>query len=112
MSVVDISIAQIEEITANLIQRIHLVDYEELANFAEQRELLVHSIIQNQELVSDGHRQRILALKSYDEIILSKMEDYKIEASKWLSKQGSIREQKNAYSATYSLDSYFVDHKK
>ncbi|MBT2291618.1 hypothetical protein J7E73_21315 [Paenibacillus albidus] len=109
---IDNSIKQLEEITAALIQRLDLVGYEELAVFAEQRETLVYQIIESQELISNEHSLRLTKLGEYDQFILSRMEGFKNEASNWLSKQGAIREQKNAYGASYNVDSFFVDHKK
>ncbi|NUU60929.1 hypothetical protein [Paenibacillus agri] len=111
-TVIDTSLKQLEDITAILLQRIDLVSYEELSTFADERELLVQHITDSQESISSGHVTRLKELQKYDQVILSKMEEYKNEASKWLSRQGAIREQKNAYGASYNVDSFFVDHKK
>ncbi len=111
-TILDNLLKQLEDLTATLLQRIDLVTYEELAVFTDKRELLVHQIIESQELLSKEHSQRLTKLGEYDSIILSQMESYKNEASKWLSKQGAIREQRNAYGASYNVDSFFVDHKK
>ncbi|OBZ07894.1 hypothetical protein A8L34_25020 [Bacillus sp. FJAT-27264] len=110
--VIDTSLKKLEDITATLLQKIDLVSYEELSTFADERELLVQRIIDSQEFISSEHVTRLKELKEYDQVILFKMEDFKNEASKWLSKQGAIREQKNAYGASYNVDSFFVDHKK
>ncbi|MFF2912227.1 hypothetical protein [Paenibacillus sp. NPDC057934] len=112
MSAIDKHLGQLEEITFALLQRVELVHYEELEAFSEKREMLVHQIIDCREFITDEHKQRLLELGKYDQVVLSKMESFKNEASKWLTKQGSIREQKNAYGASYSTESYFIDHKK
>lgn len=111
-SPMEVFIGQLEAITATLLQNIEQSSYEELAAFSDQRELVVIQIIESEEVISYEHNKRLTRLGEYDQLILSKMQGYKNEASTWLSKQGAIREQKNAYGAAYNADSYFVDHKK
>ncbi|NOU79243.1 hypothetical protein GC101_10160 [Paenibacillus sp. LMG 31459] len=108
----EVFIGQLEAITASLLQNIEQASYPELAAFSEQREQIVQQMLESKEVLSNEHNERITRLGEYDQLILSKMQGFKNEASTWLSKQGAIREQKNAYGAAYNVDSFFVDHKK
>ncbi|MEK3772577.1 hypothetical protein MKY14_29065 [Paenibacillus sp. FSL R5-0887] len=108
----EVFIGQLETITASLLQSIEHASYEDLAVFSEQRELIVLQMIELEEVLSNDHYKRLTRLGEYDQLILSKMQCFKNEASTWLSKQGAIREQKNAYGAAYNVDSFYVDHKK
>jgi len=111
MSNVEQYVDQLDSLTTTLVQKIENVSYEELALFSDQREQLILSIQGTGEILNGILRQRLQKLSSFDSIILSRMNDFKYEASEWLSKQGAIKEQKNAYNSNYIANSMFFDQK-
>jgi len=112
MRTIDEQITELEEMTTTLIKRLKLVDYEELTAFTERREQLVHKMQMGQEDLTVEHKQRLRKLIEHDEVILSTMNSLKQKAGEWLLKQESVKEQKNAYGASYTVESMFIDHKK
>ncbi|MBO3285301.1 hypothetical protein MKY98_23820 [Paenibacillus sp. FSL M8-0228] len=104
-------VTQLESVTKELIERIHQVSYTELSQYAEQREKISRKIISNQQKLTEADKKRIKQLSVFDEVILSKMESFKTEASEWLTKKGTIQGQQAAYNAKYTPDSLFFDRR-
>ncbi|WP_342427306.1 hypothetical protein [Paenibacillus sp. FSL L8-0158] len=109
MSAVQEYVTQLERATIELIERIHRVSYMELSQYADQREKISLKIISNQQQLTETDKKRIQQLTVFDEAILSKMESFKVEASEWLAKKGTIQDQQAAYNAKYTPDSLFFD---
>ncbi|MCP3807913.1 hypothetical protein NLX78_11790 [Paenibacillus sp. Lou8.1] len=102
-------VTQLESVTIELIERIHQVSYTELSQYSDQREKISRKIISNQQSLTEADKKRIQQLTRFDEVILSKMESFKTEASEWLAKKGTIQGQQAAYNAKYTPDSLFFD---
>ncbi|MNC23814.1 hypothetical protein D3C75_718490 [compost metagenome] len=111
MSTLGEYINELELLTAEIVRSIDQIGYEQLAAFSEQREQLVFSIESQIAMLTPEYKQRLQKLSGFDKIILSKMEYYRQDASEWLAKQGTIKVQKNAYTAHYSANSMFFDRK-
>ncbi|MFE4712070.1 hypothetical protein ACFRAM_14470 [Paenibacillus sp. NPDC056722] len=111
MSELNKYIGQLEQITLQLIESIDQSTSEQLAEFAELREQLVFSIEESNDSLTTELKHRISTLSEFDHIILSKMNQFKQDASDWLSKQGAIKVQKNAYNSSYAVNSMFIDWK-
>lgn len=105
-------IIELEFMTKQLVQNIQEASYEELLAFAEHRESLAQQIIRYKDQLQLQDTSRLLQLQNYDEVILSRMGQLKLEASNWLFKRGAIRDQRSAYDSRYTPDSMFFDHKK
>ncbi|MEC0171899.1 hypothetical protein [Paenibacillus graminis] len=111
MVVINTYIDELERTTIDLISIITTVSYEQLEQFSECRYQLVRKIEQNKEDLSEDAKKRLIKLKSYDLMILQKMDQFKIEASEWLLKQEMIKVQKTAYVTSYSAESILFDRK-
>lgn len=111
MQVAEEYVTQLFDLTLHIIDQIGDIGYEDLAAFADQRESLVKTMMSNHTEFNESDKIKIKQLMDYDHIIINKMLSLKNEASNWLNKQGSIRVQKNAYSAHYAPDSLFFDTK-
>lgn len=111
MSTLGKYINELELLTAEIVRSIDQIEYEQLAAFSEQREQLVFSIESQKGLLTTEYKLRLRKLSEFDEIILSKMEYYRQNASDWLEKQGAIKVQKNAYTSQYAANSLFFDQK-
>ncbi|WP_059041709.1 hypothetical protein [Paenibacillus rubinfantis] len=105
-------VLELEQLTLHVVQQIHQISYEELADFSDHREELANLILPLKDSLDDQDRNRLLNLRKYDEMILSRMAQYKEEASDWLLKRGNIKNQTSAYNVGYTPDSMFFDYKK
>ncbi|MGV2884494.1 hypothetical protein [Paenibacillus taichungensis] len=99
-------------ITEDAVSRLQVMDEEELLQLANQRQDLVDSFITMKEKVTEADREQIAYILSYDPVIVARMEYLKQEAGNWLQRQGSIKQQHNAYQQNYAVDSWFIDHRK
>lgn len=108
---VGLYIVELEALTSILVKGIEKVNAEELAAFSEHREQLILLIQKNKMELTELNKQRLMELSRFDDAILSRMTHFKNEANEWLSKQSSIKGQKNAYIANYASDSIFFDQK-
>lgn len=104
-------ITELEYLTKNFIVRVHIATYEECVDFVNKRADLAYLIKLDENELSQESKKRIQALSEYDSIIMSRFQELKDEAMDWLLKQGTIREQKSAYSQSYTPDSMFFDRK-
>ncbi|MEK3682262.1 hypothetical protein [Paenibacillus sp. FSL R10-2736] len=111
MSELNKYIDQLEKITSEIVEAIDSTTYEQLAGFSEYREQLVGLIEKQKDSLTIEFKQRLIKLSCFDEVILSKMDFLKQDASNWLARQGTIKIQKNAYSSSFSADSMFIDRK-
>lgn len=105
-------ILQLEQLTLSVVQQIQHIGYEELADFADHREELANLIIPLKESLDAQDKVQLQSLRQHDEVILSRMEHFKREASEWLLKRETIKNQTSAYNVGYSPDSMFFDRKK
>ncbi|MCM3750201.1 hypothetical protein M3223_22960 [Paenibacillus pasadenensis] len=101
------TLLELEVYTTALISRIKTVAPEELEYLIELRESVLASFNSSQ-LTSDD-MQIVRVLQSYDATLLSRMRELKEEAAAALLKIQQSKVQKNAYSSTGALGSYFID---
>lgn len=101
-------VTQLESVTKELIERIHQVSYTELSQYAEQREKISRKIISNQQKLTEADKKRIKQLSVFDEVILSKMESFKTEASEWLTKKGLFKVNRQHTMPNIPLIVYFL----
>lgn len=110
----DALIKQLEEITANVLNHIDEITYEDIAAFVDKRQDIVEEITQQIETVPLSSEQKLILsdlLKS-DNLIREKMFSIKNEASDWLSQRGQAKLKRNAYETVYAPDSIIMDHRK
>lgn len=101
-------VAQLENITIELIERIHQVSYTELSQYADQREVISLKIISNQQSLTEADKKRIQQLTRFDKVILCKMESYKTEASEWFAKKGLSKVNRQHTMLNIHLIVYFL----
>ncbi|MCK6075675.1 hypothetical protein [Paenibacillus silvae] len=99
------------DLTLQVIHRLDVINYEEMASFVDQRESLVNNMKADGIQLNESDKAKVEQLLEYDQILINKMSLLKNEAASWLNKQGTIRVQKNAYSSNYAPDSLFFDMK-
>ncbi|WP_211749585.1 hypothetical protein [Paenibacillus sp. Marseille-Q4541] len=104
-------IDQLEHLINQMINHLHQATYEEIVDYVDRAGHLVQKIEIYKNELSSTEKLRLRALIVHDGVILSRMQALKNEAREWLLKQGSIREQRTAYSSSYTPDSMFFDRK-
>ena len=98
-------------LTEKLVERIGLVEYEELEHFSKEREELVTCIAEVREQLLEEDLAKLRKLGDHDHCILSRMEFFRDEASQWLRKKGAITVQKSAYTSSFTTDGMFFDRR-
>lgn len=109
--VIKSDINQLEHLVNQMIDQLPQATYEEIVDYVDRVGQLVQKIEIYKNELSSAEKLRLRALIVHDGVILSRMEALKSEAKDWLLKQGSIREQRTAYSSNYTPDSMFFDRK-
>ncbi|MCM3128286.1 hypothetical protein ACFQ3J_18300 [Paenibacillus provencensis] len=102
---------QLETQAASIVNRLEQITFEELERFTEEREELVNLMQVHSTQINTASKDRIKVLLDYDTAILAKMNLFKLEASDWLNRKATIKEQRTAYNNNYTPDSMFFDHK-
>lgn len=105
-------IDKLELLTSGIVDRLDDVSYEELAEFSDRRAELVNQMVGAGLTLNEADKQRLRSISAHDGAILNKMRLYKTEASEWLFRQGSIKEQRTAYHAGFTPESFFFDKRK
>lgn len=82
-------IGQLENLTADLMNRLNVTSYEEMVRFVESRQLLVNELEELLKLSAAdvGQTDRIKNLLSNDTAIISRMNFLKGEAADWLQQR-------------------------
>lgn len=104
-------VTELNELTAQLVQDIEQLSYEDLAEFADRREELVERILMQKQHLTDEDKKKLQKLAQHDQLILNKMTDFKQEAGEWIRKQNMITVQKSAYNSYHAADGMFFDRR-
>ncbi|MET3548126.1 hypothetical protein ABID47_004754 [Paenibacillus favisporus] len=112
MVLVRVLIDELELLTSGIVDRLDDVSYEELSRFSDRRAELVNQMVGAGLVLNEEDKQRLHSLSAHDGAILNKMRLYKKEASEWLFRQGNIKEQRSAYHAGFTPESFFFDKRK
>ncbi|MEK4262974.1 MULTISPECIES: hypothetical protein [Paenibacillus] len=104
-------IDELERITIDVVNNINTVTYQQLEEFSEERFQLIKLLERYKEELPWEAKQRLSKLNAYDATIIHKMNILKLDASDWLLKQGTIKEQKTAYGSSYVSESILFDRK-
>ena len=96
------------------MHRLEEVSYEELADLTELRQSVIDKLAVeiDKSPLNPEQKQRIHQLIKGDQLILSRMEDLKQEASQWLIQRDLAKTRRNAYEAAYAYDSMLMDQRK
>lgn len=115
----DSLLQQLKLLSQNIVPRLHEATMDELLEFVHMREQLIDQLQQHratQQLPpghsSQAHKHLAEEICRYDEPIMSRMLELKQEAAEGLAKFDQSRMQKNAYEASYSMESAFIDQRK
>ncbi|WP_157279839.1 hypothetical protein [Paenibacillus swuensis] len=105
---------QLETMTMALVHQIEHSTEEDIVAFVQQREehidLLKNGTVNQAQL--QEMRDQLSKLLAYDEIILGRMNEFKISAELGMHKTSTARKQKSAYESTILYDSLLFDTKK
>ena len=107
-------ITELETATQLIVQSLDRIDYIELSEFVDQRQILVDqvdSLMKNYHLTS-SQKLRIEVLIKSDELIALKVNELKEEARVWIEQRNKAKVQRSAYEAGYSPDSILMDRRK
>ena len=109
----DNALERLEQLTQSVISRLDEVGFEDLAEFVEQRERLIHEI-QQSEIGPEMYvfREKVQMLLEQDSAILNKMERLKEEARQGMNQMHAAKKRRSAYDGKYIADSVFFDKKK
>jgi hypothetical protein len=109
-----IYIAQLKQLTMNVMNKLYEADYEQLESFVEERQLVINEIVQqfSAQPASITEKQEIEQLLSNDNEIIARMNVLRLEAQDWLHKRGQAKTQRNAYESGYTPESFLMDKKK
>lgn len=99
------------DLTLEVINRLDVINYEDMASFVDQREFLVNNMKADCIKLNETDKVKVEQLLKYDQMLNNKMLLLKNEAASWLNKRETIRVQKDAYSSNYAPDSLFFDMK-
>ncbi|KOS03797.1 MULTISPECIES: hypothetical protein [Paenibacillus] len=107
-------IGQLENLTADLMNRLNITSYEEMVRFVESRQLLVNELedILKLSAADAGQTDRIRNLIGNDTAIISRMNFLKAEAADWLQQRNMAKVQRNVYETAYSPDAILMDRRK
>lgn len=89
-------IAQLEQLTSQIMFQIHEVSSEALEAFVDQRQAIIDLMLER----TGGHeatvaeQTRLKAIMDNDQAILKRMNDLKIEAKDWLIQRNQAKAQK------------------
>ncbi|ETT41080.1 hypothetical protein C161_00445 [Paenibacillus sp. FSL R5-192] len=106
-------ITDLEELTQELMLQLEEVDSDELERFVNKRQFIIDSMLgQENRQATLPQQARLQKIMEYDHAILIRMNSLKIEAKDWLIQRNQAKVQKNAYEASYAVDSIIVDTKR
>jgi hypothetical protein len=104
----------LEELTRDILEKLTRVNYEELADFVEQREKLTAELIESfrQSPPVAEEQLKLRSLLAYDQQLCGRMDVLKLEASHWLLNRNQAKMQRSAYETGYTPDSFLMDRRK
>nr|WP_154984720.1 hypothetical protein [Paenibacillus xylanexedens] len=107
-------IAELEQLTSQIMLQIHEVSSEALEAFVDQRQAIIDLMLERTggREATVAEQTRLKAIMENDQAILKRMNDLKIEAKDWLIQRNQAKVQKNAYEVSYAVDSIIVDTKR
>lgn len=107
-------IRELKEMTAQFASGIDEATDEQLLEFVNRRQRIVDRIA----AADTPHAQRaqykadIEAVLAFDEKIMAKLQEHRLEAMEGMAKMDSARKTRTAYQAEYAYDSVYFDKKK
>lgn len=109
-------ITELEELTRQGLLDLSSMDYEQVDEFMDQRNLIVDEMLKMVPSLREKiiYRGRIKAVLSHDQAFIARMTELKDEASLQLTKLDKGRTQRNAYDmdSAYDVGSVLFDKKK
>lgn len=107
-------IHQLEQLTNDMLARLEHIDYTEMIDFVDKRQVIVDRIGQLvvEESLTSTQKERISVLMDYDGLLLSKMRGFKREASDWLQQRSIAKVRRVAYENAYSPDAILMDRRE
>ncbi|KGE20418.1 flagellar protein FliT [Paenibacillus wynnii] len=107
-------IQQLDQLTNDILDRLHEAPYEQLEFFVEDRQNLVDSIAAMVSSCQPTFAQKlaIRRIMEQDSAILARMNALRLEAQDWLQKRNQAKAQRNAYESGYAPESILMDRKK
>lgn len=107
-------IDQLERLTDRIIDQLYSATYEEIVELIDERGRVIDALVQveaaEQERVSAHERIRLIL--EADQPILSRLNQWKAEASAQMNRISGARVQKNAYESAYADHSIFYDNRQ
>lgn len=104
-------IQDLTHLTLNLVEQIQIVTYQQLEEFTEKRVEIVDQLLPLKEQLNDKNKEDIHFLGNFDELILNKMNSFRLEAGQWLTNRNQVKEQSSAYVGHTNYNSMFFDKK-
>ncbi|WP_342437420.1 flagellar protein FliT [Paenibacillus sp. FSL L8-0436] len=107
-------IAELQQLTQNMMGRLYEAEFEDLESFVEERQKLIDDIIRQFSSIpaSVAQKVEIERILHHDPEITARMNALRLEAQDWLYKRNQAKQQRNAYEAGYTPDSFLMDRKK
>ncbi|SDW83681.1 hypothetical protein [Paenibacillus sp. PDC88] len=104
-------INELERNVNELLSVVNHANYEQIVELVDKKEEIVSNLLEYKEELSLDTKEKIKALMIQDSLVISRMQSLKDEATEWLLKRESIKEQRSAYNMNYTPDSFFFDKK-
>ncbi|GKU76814.1 hypothetical protein [Paenibacillus sp. L3-i20] len=97
--------------TKRMIERIDMIDEDDLNELLELRDDVISKLSSISPLSLD-EKEMLQEIRQYDNAIIGRMEFLKEEASQGLAKLKASQMQKNMYEQLSPSESYFIDRKE
>lgn len=102
----------LQRITHEIIIELDQMEYEQLASFVEDRQLIIDELQSMNQRYTDQQKLVIQVILQHDEAIVRRMQQLRDEAKIGIDKIERARVHNNAYEQPYAQESYFFDKKK
>lgn len=105
-------LAELNLLSQQVLEKLYELDEDGLVAFVDRRAEIVDEMSAYRAHITEQDKEQIRQILEQEQFILHRMQAIREEAGGWLSNQGAIRVQQNAYQQTYAIDSLFIDHRK
>jgi hypothetical protein len=102
----------LQRITHEIIIELDQMEYEQLASFVEDRQLIIDELQSMNQSYNDQQKLVIQGILQHDEDIVRRMQQLRDEAKSGIDKIERARVHNNAYEQPYAQESFFFDKKK
>lgn len=110
----DERIRKLYELTEAMAAKIDAAEYEELERFVDERERIIDELkeLRLHQSPTEEHRKLAEKILQWDQIIQSRMQQLRSEASAGLRKLKDNRKQQQAYAPSYAIDGVYFDTRR